>query len=88
MSAKAPSTEPTTIPAICPPVRPRRVLVPAATMPVLNGEDVPVPVGVAVIVTGCSDEDATIGRLTPTHRVVVFEKTQQESVALGELAPQ
>lgn len=37
---------------------------------------------------GCMDEVATIGKTTLSQRVVVFEKTQQESVAFGELAAQ
>lgn len=37
---------------------------------------------------GCMDEVATMGRTTLSHRFVVLEKTQQESVAFGELAAQ
>ena len=37
---------------------------------------------------GCIDEVATMGRTTLSQRFVVLEKTQQESVALGELAAQ
>jgi len=37
---------------------------------------------------GCIDEVATMGRTTLSQRFVVFEKTQQESVAFGELAAQ
>lgn len=41
-----------------------------------------------VIVIGFSDDEAMIGRATFWHREVVSEKTQQESVLLGELAAQ
>lgn len=37
---------------------------------------------------GCMEEVATMGKTTLSQRVVVLEKTQQESVALGELAAQ
>jgi hypothetical protein len=37
---------------------------------------------------GCIDEVATIGKTTLLQRFVVLEKTQQESVAFGELAAQ
>lgn len=37
---------------------------------------------------GASDADAITGSVTPLQRVVVSEKTQQESVAFGELAEQ
>jgi len=37
---------------------------------------------------GCMDEVATMGRTTLSQRFVVLEKTQQESVAFGELAAQ
>jgi len=87
-STSAPSTAPTTIPAIWPPVNPRRV---AATDALLwEGVVVPlmVEVPVTVIVTGWSAEDAMMGSTTSLHREVVFEKTQQESVAFGELAEQ
>jgi len=56
------------------------------------GDDVDVDVTrivlVAVIVTGANSDEATMGSVTPVHREVVFEKTQHESVAFGELAPQ
>jgi hypothetical protein len=45
-------------------------------------------VEVIVIVTGSSDEEATIGKVTSVQRFVVLEKTQHESVAFGELAAQ
>jgi hypothetical protein len=43
---------------------------------------------VSVVTICCSADDAITGRDTSEHRVVVFEKTQHESVALGELAEQ
>ena len=86
-SSSAPSTEPMTTPAIWPPVRPRRASA-AAGMLVLPDDDVALEVCVTDTVTGCSDEDATIGRVTPLHRVVVLENTQQESVEFGEVSEQ
>jgi hypothetical protein len=50
--------------------------------------ELPDGVAVVVIVIGFSDEDATIGSVTPLHRFVVSEKTQHESVLFGELAAQ
>ena len=44
--------------------------------------------GVKVTVTGAREADAITGSWTPSHRSVVFEKTQHESVAFGELAEQ
>lgn len=37
---------------------------------------------------GCMVDVAMTGRTTPSQRVVLLEKTQQESVAFGELAAQ
>lgn len=75
------------MPAIWPPVSPRWLVI-AATPPVLDGVDVALIVIIAVMVTGCNEVDAMTGSDTSVHRAVVFEKTQQESVAFGELAAQ
>lgn len=77
--------EPTTIPAIWPPLRPGR----AAEVDGLAGDDAPGAAVICdVIVIGCRADEATIGRLTFLQIDVAFEKTQHESVALGELAAQ
>lgn len=82
-SSNAPKMDPTTIPAIWPPLKP--LLLPPEECP---APVVGLPVADAVMVTGCKDADAIIGSVTPSHRVVVLEKTQHESVAFGELAEQ
>jgi len=83
---KAPRTEPITIPAIAPPDSP--LLFPAFEFPA-DDEDFDVGVEVAIIEdNGGSVDVAATGRTTPEHIFVVFEKTQHESVALGELAEQ
>lgn len=79
----APTMDPTTIPAIWPPVRPPLALfAPAA---VLLEDDEPLeefePGN-----SGGMDENG--GNWTPTHLLVTFEPTQHESVALGELEAQ
>ena len=78
------------MPAICPPVSPRVVAAAAAAVvaaPLLVADALDDAVRVLVTI-GCNAEDAITGKTTPVHRVVVFEKTQHESVALGELAAQ
>lgn len=82
--SNAPSMDPTTMPAICPPLRP--LFVAAAAVGVLVPDGVP-PI-VKVVTIACNDDDAITGSATPAHLSVVFEKTQHESVAFGELAPQ
>lgn len=75
------------MPAICPPVRP--LLDPLAAPPApAPAVDVPDAVPVIVIVIGLRAEVATIGSATLLQREVVFEKTQHESVLLGELDEQ
>lgn len=82
-SSSAPRIEPTTIPAIWPPLSP--LFVAAAAVGVLVPDAPPV---VMVVTIGCNDDDAITGSATSAHLSVVLEKTQHESVALGELAPQ
>jgi hypothetical protein len=74
-----PMMEPTTIPAICPPFKPPEVPVTA-----------PDAVGKAVEVEdGNNGGTENIGgKVTPSHRVVTSDATQQESVAFGELDAQ
>lgn len=81
---KAPRMEPTTMPAISPPVRPRLRLVVAAVLEVAEeeGEEV------EEVNNGSIVDVATTGSTTPSHLVSVSEKTQHESVELGELAAQ
>jgi hypothetical protein len=82
--SSAPTMDPMTIPAMAPPLRP--LLLPADAAP---APAVAAPVAVVVkVVMGCREAEATTGRTTPSQRLVVLEKTQQESVALGELAAQ
>ena len=74
----APMMDPTTIPAICPPVRPSLGLfAPAAVEPLEEFEP-----------GKSSGMNAFGGNCTPTHLLVTFEPTQHESVALGELEAQ
>lgn len=83
----APRTEPTTIPAISPPVNPAL----CDLLVVSVGLDVGEVVGVDVEDEenrGAMDDVAMTGKTTPEHLVSVFEKTQQESVAFGELDAQ
>lgn len=81
---RAPNTEPTTIPASCPPDKPLSADgVFAATT------DDPVGDGVPLVADGKrGGMEAMGGRVTPTQRFVTSEPTQQESVAFGELAAQ
>jgi len=74
------------MPAIWPPVRPRRASAVRLPVPVPVADEVPLVVEVAV--TGWSEEDAMIGNTTPAQRPGAFENTQHESVAFGELAEQ
>ena len=76
----APTIDPTTIPAICPPVRLSfEPLVPAA---VVFEEPLEFEFG------NSGGMVASGGKSTPTHLLVTFEPTQHESVALGELVAQ
>lgn len=75
MISASPITEPITIPAIAPPDSPFE-----AGAGVADG--VLVPEG------NRGGIDEIVGNTIPAHRPVTFEATQQESVALGELAPQ
>lgn len=72
------------MPAICPPLSPSLLLPLDAPLVVAPG----VAVAETVSVTGASDSAAITGSWTPSHRSSVLEKTQQESVELGELAEQ
>lgn len=81
--SSAPSTEPITIPAIWPPVKPRFV-VPAAAAPV--AVLVGTPLDVELGKRGAIDE--VVGRRTLVHLCSTPELAQQESVALGEEAAQ
>jgi len=82
--SSAPRMDPTTMPAIWPPLKP--LFVEAAAVGVLVPDDVPLIV--IVVTIACNDDDAITGSATSSHLVVVFENTQHESVAFGELAPQ
>ena len=75
--------EPTTIPAIWPPVSPR-FEAPAAAAPVA----VLVGVDVTVIDMGRKDAEAMTGSTTSLQRSSVSENTQHESVLFGELEAQ
>lgn len=89
-SRKAPSIDPTTIPAIAPPESPVvRPLLVVAAPDEADPVDEEVELEVAVIEEkGGSEDVAAMGNTTPEQMPVVFEKTQQESVAFGELAEQ
>jgi len=85
---KTPSKDPITMPAIAPPESPFRFCVVGDDVEdgdLVAVEDVADEVDVK---RGCMDEVATMGKTTFSQRVVVLEKTQQESVAFGELAAQ
>jgi hypothetical protein len=84
-SARAPNTAPITMPAICPPVRPR-----CATAAADVGSLVALlPSPVVRVVTICdNDDDAITGSATFSHRCSVSENTQHESVEFGELDEQ
>lgn len=79
----APTMDPTTMPAICPPVRPPlELFAPAAVLfeaDELFEEFEPGK-------SGRRGEKG--GSCTPTHLLVTFAPTQHESVALGELEAQ
>lgn len=78
----APRTEPTTIPAICPPDN--ELEVPAAGAVVLDADG-----EAEEVAEGNNGGTENIGGMvTPSHRLVTFEATQQESVAFGELSAQ
>ena len=77
-SKAIPKTEPTTIPAICPPDNPALW----EGTGLLEGPELALAVGKS----GGIDE--VVGSLTPGHRDVTLEAEQQESVAFGELAAQ
>lgn len=78
----APKTDPTTMPAICPPDK--ELEVPAAAVVVLDadGEAEEVEEG------NNGGTENIDGMVTPSHRLVTCEATQQESVAFGELSAQ
>lgn len=78
----APMTEPTTIPAIFPPDKEPEVPVAAAVVLDADGEAEEVEEG------NNGGTENMGGMVTPSHRLVTFDATQQESVAFGELAPQ
>jgi hypothetical protein len=78
---RAPTTEPTAIPAIAPPLSPDLDLAPGAEDPVADGDGEDVLEKMLPIVV-------VIGSFTLAQRVVVLEKRQHESVAFGELAAQ
>jgi hypothetical protein len=85
---KTPSKDPMTMPAIAPPENPFRFRLAVEAVgdaDFVAVEDVADEVEVK---RGCIDEVATMGSTTLSQRFVVFEKTQQESVAFGELAAQ
>ena len=86
MSKAAPSTDPMTIPAILPPDRLCRIVeavaVALAALLVADGPEVDVA---DVNNGGIGKID---GNVTPVQRLVTFEPTQHESVALGELVAQ
>lgn len=89
-SASAPRTAPTTIPAICPPVNPR-LDDDAASAPAVGDESLvglTSPLVVSVVTIGDNDDDAITGNDTSSHRSSVFENTQHESVAFGEVDEQ
>lgn len=73
-----------TIPAIWPPVRPRWVPEPEDAASV----GLAVPLAVNVVTICDRDDDAITGRATLSQRSSVLEKTQHESVALGEVEEQ
>lgn len=81
---RAPTTEPTTMPAICPPDKPSPL---DESCPAAAGD--PVADGVLPVEDGkrggIEDEG---GKVTPVQRFVTSDPTQQESVAFGELAAQ
>ena len=79
----APRTAPTTIPAICPPDKELEVLAVAAAVVLdADGEAEEVEDG------NKGGTENIGGMVTPSHRLVTFEATQQESVAFGELSAQ
>lgn len=79
----APTMDPTTIPAICPPVRPPLELF--APGSVVFDADEPLEEFEPGNSGGMVENG---GNCTPTHLLVTFEPTQHESVALGELEAQ
>ena len=81
--SRNPRREPTTMPAIAPPESPL-LLVSFPDEPPAVGD----AVDVTVVVTGGIDVLLKVGRTTPSQRDSAFDPTQQESVALGELASQ
>lgn len=82
--SSAPKTDPTTIPAICPPDRPWW-----AGGGFAAAVDEPVADGAPLVADGKrGGMEEVVGRVTPEQRLVALEPTQQESVAFGELAAQ
>lgn len=82
INTAAPRTEPTTIPAIWPPDKELDVPVAAAVVLDADGEAEDVEEG------NNGGTENIGGMVTPSHRPVTFEATQQESVAFGELSAQ
>ena len=85
ISKAAPRMEPITIPAIWPPDKRWPVgALPVAAPEVLVGDDVELDVeeGNRVGI------EVTVGRVTPTQRLLTLDPLQHESVAFGELAAQ
>ena len=82
----APITDPTTIPAICLPLRPLLDELPPAPAPAAVFEAGGLLEDVELGNNGGIDEN--VGNCTPTHRLVTFDPIQQESVAFGELDAQ
>lgn len=73
------------MPAIWPPVKPRWAAAAVVAGSLVGLLASPV---VKVVTIGFNDDDATTGSATFSHRCSVSEKTQHESVALGELDEQ
>ena len=82
---KAPTMDPTTIPAIAPPERPLLRETGAAAGLV---DGLGAVVAAAVVKATEEAEAAMTGNTMPLHLVSVLEYTQHESVALGELVAQ
>ena len=76
----APTTEPTTIPAIAPPERP---LLPP--VPVADDDD---GLGLDVEEGNKGGRDVVDGRVTPGHILLTLDAAQHESVEFGELDAQ
>lgn len=83
MTSAAPMMDPMTIPAMAPPDRPVSDLLPPFSAPAVelgDAED--------VLEGKTGGIDTVVGRFTPTHRVLTFALTQQESVEFVVLSAQ